>query len=69
MLATSNGTEPSDYTQNDVWSSVTNASTEVPFESGLDLVLVTQTSLAGTGRALGVLGYVNDSEVQGSVPL
>jgi len=69
VLATSNGTNLLTYTQNSEWTSLTNGSTNLPLESGLDMVLVTQTSLAGTGRGFGVLGYINDSEVQGSVPL
>jgi len=69
VLANSNGTNLLTYTQSSVWTSVTNGSTNLPLESGLDMVLVTQTSLAGSGRGFGVLGFVNDSEVQGSVPL
>jgi hypothetical protein len=69
VLAAPGGTNLLTYTVDAGWSSVMHGPTNVTVENGSSLTLVTNESWAGTGRALGVYGFVNDTSVSGSVPL
>ncbi|MGP8072179.1 MAG: hypothetical protein ACLPZM_03510 [Thermoplasmata archaeon] len=69
VLAAPNGTNILGYTEATTWTTVAHDSTNITIEDGSDLILVTATSLAGTGRGFGVLGFLDDSQIKGGVPL
>ena len=69
VLVAPNGTNLLTYTEASDWTAVTGSSWNIPMEAGSTLVLVTGASLAGTGRALGVIGFVGQSTIRGTVPL
>ncbi|MGA8542106.1 MAG: hypothetical protein WB947_00970 [Thermoplasmata archaeon] len=69
VLAAPNGTNLLTYTEPGVWASVTHGSTDLPIAANSSLVVVTDVSIAGTGRGLAVLGYVGTASISGNVPL
>lgn len=69
VLEAPNGTNLFTYTPAGSWTSVTHGSNDVEIENGSTLVLVTSSSLAGTGRGLKVFGFVDDAPIMGAVAL
>jgi len=69
VLAAPNGTNLLTYTEANAWTSVTHGSTNLAIENDSALILVTASSLAGTGRGIEVIGFVGGSQISGSIPL
>ncbi len=69
VLASPNGTNLLGYAEGASWTLLAPGPSDFTIENGSALILVTSESLAGTGRGLEVLGFVNDSEIKGAVAL
>jgi hypothetical protein len=69
VLAAPNGTNLLTYTVGGGWASVTHGLSQFWVENGSALTLVTDVSLAGTGREVAVYGGVDGSSIDGSIPL
>ncbi|MFI5413958.1 MAG: hypothetical protein ACHQ0I_05185, partial [Candidatus Lutacidiplasmatales archaeon] len=69
VLADPNGTNVLTYTNAHAWTPVTTGPANRGIENGSALIVITWTSLAGTGRGLNVVGIANGSLIRGSVPL
>jgi hypothetical protein len=69
VLAAPNGTNLLTYTQANAWTSVSQGATNLVIQNDSALILVTASSLAGTGRGFEVIGFVGGSQISGSVPL
>jgi len=69
VLAAPSGTNLLTFTVDGGWASVAPGPSNIPIENASALILVTNESLAGTGRGLGVYGFVNDTPVTGSTLL
>lgn len=64
-----NGTNLLTYTAAHSWAAVGSAPLNFTIADGSALVLIANPALAGQGFGLSVFGFVNDSEVSGSVVL
>jgi hypothetical protein len=69
VLAAPNGTNLLTYTWADRWAPLSQAPASLDVENDSTLVLVSDISLAGTGRGLELFGSVNNSTIAGAVPL
>lgn len=69
VLAAPNGTNLLTYTAASDWTSVTHGPSNLWIENGSALILVTGTSLAGTGRGFAVVGNADGSPFTADVPL
>ncbi len=69
VLAAPNGTNLLTYTEASSWTSVTQGTSNVVIQNDSALILVTASSLAGTGRGFEVIGLVGGSQISGSVEL
>lgn len=69
VLQAPNGTNVLTYTIADSWTSLSGGSSNVGIANESSLVLVTDASLAGTGRGLKLIGFVGESVIEGAVVL
>ncbi len=69
VLVAPSGTNLLTFTVDGGWASVAPGPSNIPIENASALILVTNESLAGTGRGLGVYGFVNDTSITGSTLL
>lgn len=69
VLAAPGGTNLLTYTVARGWAAVTHGSSNVGIQNDSTIILLTYTSLAGTGRGLSVVGTENGSLIRGVVPL
>lgn len=69
VFSNPNGTNLLTYTGATLWASVGSAPLNFTIVDGSSLTLIANPSLAGQGFGLAVFGFVNDSEVSGSVVL
>lgn len=69
VLTTGNGTILLLYSVAGGWTSPSHAAWNIPLQRGFDLVFITGTPVAETGRGLSVIGFSGGSPIRGSVPL
>jgi len=69
VLAAPNGTNLLTYTGGHQWTAVTTGPSDIQVENGSALILVTNVSLAGSGRGIAVLGLTGTSQIRGTVAL
>jgi hypothetical protein len=69
VLAAPNGTNLLTYTGGHQWTAVTPGPADIDVQNGSALILVTNVSLAGTGRGIAVLGLTGTSQIRGTVAL
>ncbi len=69
VLEAPNGTNLLTYTGGHQWTAVTSGPSDIQVENGSALILVTNVSLAGSGRGIAVLGLTGTSQIRGTVAL
>ncbi len=69
VLVAPNGTNLLTYTGGHQWTAVTSGPSDIQVENGSALILVTNVSLAGSGRGIAVLGLTGTSQIRGTVAL
>ena len=69
VLQAPNGTNVLTYTIADSWAGIAGGPSELAIANDSTLVLVSNSSLAGTGRGLKLVGFVGEDTVEGAVVL
>jgi hypothetical protein len=69
VLAAPNGTNLLTYTQDNDWTAISPGPTNFWIANGSALIMVTDASLAGSGRGFEVIGYSAGSPIFGTIPL
>jgi hypothetical protein len=69
VLEGPNGTNLATYTVANAWTGVSGGPADLPIGNSSALVLVSNSSLAGSGRGLKVLGFLDEGPISGAVVL
>lgn len=69
VLQAPNGTNLLTYTVASSWTSVAAGPSNVGIQNASSLVLVSNSSLAGSGRGLKIIGFLGEAQIEGAVVL